>query len=76
MQLQAKVFAQSLQRIDADIGSTAVQKSLDCAPIYLDILGDAVKRHVGRIEGGLDEDTLHLLGINLFNKGLLEDFEL
>lgn len=28
------------------------------------------------LDGGLDEDTLHLLGINFFNKGLVEDFEL
>ena len=27
------------------------------------------------LEGGLDDDTLHLLGVNLFNKGLEEDFE-
>lgn len=28
------------------------------------------------LEGGLDEDTLELLGENLFNKGIVEDFEL
>jgi hypothetical protein len=34
--------------------------------------------HFGRkvtIESGLDDDTLHLLGVNLFSKGLEEDFE-
>ena len=32
--------------------------------------------HDPELEGGLDEDTLELLGENLLKKGLVEDFEL
>ena len=36
---------------------------------------DAIFGRKVTIESGLDNDTLHLLGVNLFNKGLEEDFE-
>jgi hypothetical protein len=36
---------------------------------------DAIFGRKVTLESGLDDDTLHLLGVNLFNKGLEEDFE-
>ena len=38
-------------------------------------LRDSIFGHKVILEGGLDDDTLNLLGENLFKKGLLEDFE-